>query len=116
MNSQIQTFLKTNYGEQAVHSLQLLAQSGSSRKYYRFQNDEKSLILTESENIEENKTFLYFTQHFSKVISNLPKIEKVSTDFQIYTQSDLGNQSLMNVLESDKIHAKEIYKKEIGRA
>ena len=113
MNSQIQTFLKTNYGEQAFDSLQLLAQSGSSRKYYRFQNDEKSLILTESENIEENKTFLYFTQHFSKVISNLPQIEKVSTDFQIYTQSDLGNQSLMNVLENDKTQAKEIYKKAI---
>lgn len=109
----ILNFLRINYSQQSVDSLQLLAQSGSSRKYYRFEWEGKTLILTESENVEENKTFLYFTEHFSKVIRNLPKIEKVSEDFRIYTQSDLGNQSLMNLLETDSSQAKEIFVKSV---
>ncbi len=113
MNLKIQTFLKPNYNQQAVDSLQLLAQSGSSRKYYRFLFEGKSWILTESENIEENKTFLYFTKHFSNVMENLPEIQKVSEDFSLYVQSDLGNQSLMNLLETDTVHAKEIYIKAV---
>ena len=112
-NPKILAFLESNYSRQAADTLQLLAQSGSPRKYFRFEFEGKSFILTKSENIEENKTFLYFTEHFSKVIQNLPEIEKVSADFQFYTQSDLGNVSLMDVLESDKIQAKEIYKKAI---
>jgi len=115
MNSQIQTFLKSNYGQQAIDSLQLLAQSGSSRKYYRFLFEGKSLILTESDNVEENKTFLYFTKHFSKAINNLPEIDKVSDDFSLYTQSDLGDQSLMNLLEKDTVHAKEVYRKSVKK-
>ena len=113
MNSKIQTFLNSHYGQTAIDSLELLAQSGSSRKYYRFNSEGKMLILTESENIEENKTFLYFTTHFSKVMNNLPKIDKVSDDFLLYTQSDLGNQSLMSLLETDENQAKEIFRKSV---
>ena len=113
MNSKIQTFLNSHYGQTAIDSLELLAQSGSSRKYYRFNSQGKSLILTESENIEENKSFLYFTTHFSKVMNNLPKIDKVSDDFSLYTQSDLGNQSLMSLLETDENQAKEIFRKSV---
>ena len=98
MDSKIKTFLCQFYNQDALDSLELLAQSGSSRKYYRFTDHGKSLILTEGETIEENKTFLYFTEHFSQIINNLPKIEKVSEDFKLYTQSDLGNHSLMNYL------------------
>ncbi len=112
-NEKIQKFLVSHYGEQAFDSLQLLAQSGSSRKYYRFKWEGKTLILTESENIAENKTFLYFTEHFSKVIENLPKIEKVSEDFTLYSQSDLGDVSLMDVLISDTNSARELYRKSI---
>lgn len=113
MNSKILTFLNSHYGQTAIDSLELLAQSGSSRKYYRFNSEGKSMILTESENIEENKTFLYFTTHFSKVINNLPEIDKISEDFSLYTQSDLGDQSLMNLLENNKSQAKEIFIKSV---
>ncbi len=112
-NEKIQKFLVSHYGEQAFDSLQLLAQSGSSRKYYRFKWEGKTLILTESENLAENKTFLYFTEHFSKVIENLPKIHKVSEDFTLYSQSDLGDVSLMDVLVSDADSARELYRKSI---
>lgn len=115
MDSKIKTFLCQFYNQDALDSLELLAQSGSSRKYYRFTDHGKSLILTEGETIEENKTFLYFTEHFSQIINNLPKIEKVSEDFKLYTQSDLGNHSLMNYLETNKEEAKMLFHKSISQ-
>lgn len=113
MKSKVETFLDLHYGLSAKDSLELLAESGSSRKYYRFKHNEESLILTYGENQEENQTFLYFTKHFSKVIRNLPTIKKISKDGVIYTQCDLGNQSLMNLLEKDREKAKEFFKKSV---
>jgi len=113
MNPKIQAFLKSNYGQQAIDSLQLLAQSGSSRKYFRFEFEEKSLILTESNNVEENRTFLYFTEHFSKIIDNLPEIQLVSKDSSLYVQSDLGDESMLDVVLKDRDSAKEYYAKSI---
>lgn len=113
MNPKIRIFLNSNYTPQAAETLQPIAQSGSSRKYFRFSSEGKTWILTENENMEENKTFLYFTEHFSEWMNNLPEIDKVSGDFTLYTQSDLGDVSLMNVLETDKARAREIYKKAI---
>lgn len=109
MNSTIETFLQHNYGQEALDSLQQLAESGSARKYYRFSHQNQSLILTESDNIEENKTFLYFTEHFSKVISHLPKVILVSDDNRLYVQNDLGTVSLMHVLENKRDESKEIF-------
>lgn len=113
MKSKIEAFLDLHYNSSAKDSLELLAESGSSRKYYRFQNEGNSLILTYGENIEENQTFLYFTEHFSKVIDNLPIIKEISDDCMMYTQSDLGSQSLMNVLETEREASKELFRKAV---
>jgi len=113
MDTILQNFLTDHYDPEAAHSLIPLAQSGSSRKYYRFEYQGNPLILTQSDNIEENKTFFYFTSHFSEITDYLPKIDKVSDDFSIYTQTDLGNLSLMNLVENDREKSKEIFKKSI---
>jgi aminoglycoside/choline kinase family phosphotransferase len=113
MNPKIPIFLEKHFGTEAIDSLQLLAQSGSSRKYYRFSADHQSFILTESENQEENETFLYFTGHFSKKMDNLPEIKAVSEDSTLYVQSDLGNESLMDVLGKDRNYAKSLFEKAV---
>src|SRR5690554_7412686 len=77
MELKVETFLDLHYGSAAKNSLELLAESGSSRKYYRFVSEGQPLILTFGDNVEENKTFLYFTEHFSKIIDNLPEVKKV---------------------------------------
>ncbi|MFV0304073.1 MAG: aminoglycoside phosphotransferase family protein [Moheibacter sp.] len=115
MNTEIKTFLKHNYGKEALDTLQILAQSGSSRVYYRFEFQEKSFIVTESSNLEENKTFLYFTNHFSEFISNLPEIHKVSDDLSLYVQTDLGSQSLMDYLSIHKESGMGFYKKSLSQ-
>src|SRR5690625_292049 len=113
MELKVETFLDLHYGSAAKNSLELLAESGSSRKYYRFVSEGEPLILTFGDNVEENKTFLYFTEHFSKIIDNLPEVKKISDDFMIYTQSDLGNQSLMSCLMENRESAKELFRKSV---
>lgn len=109
MDSKIISFLTQHYSQEAANSINLLTGGGGSRKYYRFFDQNKSYILSESSNIEENKTFFYFTNVLNKSISNLPIIEKVSDDFTLYTQTDLGNETLMNVLERNFEEAKDYY-------
>ena len=41
-----------------------IAESGSARKYFRIITDNKSLIGTYSNNVEENEAFLAFSKHF----------------------------------------------------
>lgn len=113
MNALVRKFISAHYNQQAADSLVLLAQSGSSRKYYRFYFGNQFHILTEGENIEENKCFIYFTEHFSKSVDNLPVIEDISDDYKIYVQSDLGDLSLLNLLEKDREIAKVYFKKSI---
>lgn len=113
MNEKIQNFLNSHYGEQAVETLELLSGGGSSRKYYRFIYSDQSFILTESENVEENKTFIYFTGHFSKIINNLPEIYEISDDSTLYVQSDLGDQTLLDLVLNNPDESKNYYKKSI---
>ena len=113
MTEKIQDFLNLHYGEQAFESLELLSGGGSERKYYRFNYSDQSFVLTESENVEENKTFIYFTEHFSKLIENLPKIFHVSDDFNLYVQSDFGNQTLLDVVLGNPNESKFLYEKSI---
>lgn len=97
MTEKIRSFLNLHYGEQAVESLELLSGGGSARKYYRFQYSDRSLILTENPNVSENRTFIYFTNHFSKIINNLPEIFEISDECDLYVQSDLGNRTLLDL-------------------
>lgn len=113
MHSTIESFLIKHYGQTAVDSLTLLAESGSSRKYYRFYSAEIPFILTESKNVAENQTFLYFTQHFSNVMDCFPEIMEVSDDFLLYVQSDLGDESLMKLLMENPQKAKAMFEKSV---
>lgn len=110
MNQKIHDFLSEKYSHHAIDSIQPITQSGSSRTYYRFEHQKQSFILTESNNTEENKTFFYLTEHFSKTQTNLPKIDKISSDLTLYTQTDFGNQTLLDVLEKNPNQAFDLYK------
>lgn len=51
-----------------------IAESGSSRKYYRIFTQNGSLIGTFSDNTEENEAFFSFSRHFSGIGLNVPKV------------------------------------------
>jgi aminoglycoside/choline kinase family phosphotransferase len=91
-----------------VKSIDILPASGSDRRYFRIHTSDKTLIATYNDNKVENHTFFEFTKHFQSKGINTPKLIAVSEDSLIYIQEDLGNESLLNVLEK-KGHTDETY-------
>ncbi len=76
-------------------AIQPLSKTASGRRYFRLQHGEKSYIGTYGNQVEENDSFIYLTEHFNKTGMPVPKILSVSKDRLFYIQNDLGNQSLM---------------------
>ena len=71
-----------------------IAESGSARKYFRIITDDKSLIGTFSNNVEENEAFLAFSKHFHDLELNVPKVFAVNEEKTCYLQSDFGDDNL----------------------
>lgn len=71
-----------------------IAESGSSRKYYRIGTEQGSLIGTYNANIEENEAFFYLTRHFGQKGLSVPKLLAVSEGRDCYLQSDHGDETL----------------------
>ena len=71
-----------------------IAESGSARKYFRIITDNKSLIGTYSNNVEENEAFLAFSKHFHDLGLNVPEVFAVNEERTCYLQSDFGDDNL----------------------
>ena len=71
-----------------------LAQSGSSRKYFRIFTETGTFIGTYSTNIEENEAFFHFSRHFKERGLNVPEVLAVGEARTCYLQSDLGDDNL----------------------
>ena len=81
-------------------SIEKLPQSGGDRSYYRI-TGAIPCIATRSQNVQETATFLAFTKHFKASGCPVPEVYIVNDDATLYLQEDLGNQSLLDVLESE---------------
>ena len=88
-----------HFGEDA-NSLLPLAPSGSKRIYYRAKSKNHSAICAYNEDVEENKTFIYLSQHFASKELPVPQIYTSSEDGQMYIQEDLGATTLYSLLFS----------------
>ncbi len=71
-----------------------IAESGSARKYFRIITDNKSLIGTFSNNVEENEAFLAFSKHFHDLGLNVPEVFAINEEKTCYLQSDFGDDNL----------------------
>ena len=82
------------------HQVDVLPQAGSDRRYFRLYNQQgETIIGTHGLNTQENETFIYFSEQFKEKQLNVPEILAVSEDHTIYLQKDLGDVSLLDVLE-----------------
>ncbi len=82
--------------------VEVLPQAGSDRRYFRITGDDgQTVIATHGLNNRENKTFIYFSEHFREKDLHVPMIYGISEDETIYLQEDLGDVSLLNVLEEN---------------
>ena len=93
--------LATAHFKQPVNNVELLPQSGSDRRYLRILFQGQSYIATHGLNIKENEAFIYFSGHFYSKQLSVPQILAVSEDKTMYLQEDLGNESLLDRLESE---------------
>ena len=107
ITASIATLYKQWKGEEAK-SIELLPQSGSERRYFRIYGSTESVIGTYGANIQENKTFIYFSKKFKNKELAVPEILAISDDEQFYLQEDFGTVSLLNHLES-KGFSDEVY-------
>jgi RNase adapter protein RapZ len=87
----------------------VLPQSGSDRRYFRLSGGGGSTVIaTCGINVQENDTFIYFADHFKSRGLNVPEVLAVSEDKTIYLQEDLGDVSLLHILEK-KGYAPDVY-------
>lgn len=111
MENKITNFIQLHYSLEATKTLTLLSGGGSSRKYYRFKENDKTFILAESTNTEENKTFVEFTKQLNLISPNFPTIHHINDDYTLYIQTDLGDETLMHLIEKDLHQTKSYYLK-----
>lgn len=99
---------KTWCGRKPVQ-VDVLPQSGSDRRYFRLHNENgETVIATLGANVPENETFIYFSGHFQNKDLHVPEVLAVNQDRTIYLQNDLGDVSLLNILE-EKGYSEETY-------
>lgn len=79
-----------------------LPASASKRKYFRIISKiHNSIIGTYNENIRENYSFIYLTNHFHAHSLPVPNIYHTSKDNLIYFIEDLGDTTLFNLIQND---------------
>jgi aminoglycoside/choline kinase family phosphotransferase len=84
----------------AVEAVEKIPQSGSERHYFRIKTSDKNYIATYGANIQENESFIYFSQHFKQKKLHTPEIYFINEEKTIYIQEDFGDVSLLDKLES----------------
>lgn len=87
------------FNSEKIISIEKLPKSGGDRIYFRIITEAKSYIAAFNENVRESTTFLYFTEHFSKINAPVPEVYFVSHDAKMYVLQDFGPVSLLNELE-----------------
>lgn len=111
MTKEIQSIsaLFTSYKKEEPARIEKLPQSGSDRTYYRIHDKEdKTFIATVNNHVRENEAFIYFTKIGQSVGAPMPVIFAVDESGMLYIQEDLGNETLLQVLEK-KGHTEEVY-------
>ena len=78
-----------------------IQQQGSNRQYIRETDPQgNTFIRTIGTNIAENRAFIYLCRHFEAKGLPVPHILWVSEDEQSYTQTDLGDTLLLDVISN----------------
>ena len=81
--------------------IKAIAESGSSRKYFRILTGQGSVMGAYNANIEENEAFFYLTKHFEAIGLHVPKLLVVNEQRDCYLQSDLGDETLYGCIQRD---------------
>lgn len=75
-----------------------LSAGGSARRYFRLTGSKGSVIMTEGDDVDENRSFIYLSNHFSDKSLAVPSVLWCSEDCKSYVQTDLGDASLYSLI------------------
>ena len=82
--------------------IETLPLSGSNRQYLRVHHGGQHFIATYNpSNIPENNAFIEFSKHFQRKQLPVPEILHVHPDRTMYLQTDLGDVSLFQIMQSE---------------
>ena len=102
-HSQILAEMAENLELKQVSEVLPLAQSGSSRQYFRIvMEDRKTLIGAFNGDVAENEAFYSYTRFFYGHGLPVPELLKIHEDRQHYLQSDLGATTLYDFLTAHR--------------
>ena len=101
-----QLFFEEFLGKKAS-DFEILPQSGSARMNFIGTSNEDKFVITYNENLLENEAFFYFSEIFSKLNLNTPKIFKINKERNLYVQEFLGEETLSEIIaregESERV-------------
>ncbi|MBN1159113.1 MAG: phosphotransferase [Bacteroidales bacterium] len=93
--------LYKSWSRSAVKKVIPLPESGSYRKYYRiYGEDKRTVIGVCNSDGRENRAFVYLDRHLLETGNCVPEIYAVDLENDIYLEEDLGETTLLDVLES----------------
>ncbi len=87
---ELKEIYKRNFGKYP-DKVQMLPESGSDRKYFRFYHENDSMIGCASFNIRESEAFIVFTSHFFSKGLPVPKLLAIDENESFYFLEDLGD-------------------------
>ncbi|OCK50541.1 aminoglycoside phosphotransferase [Chryseobacterium sp. CBo1] len=96
----VKIFFENYFGEKSVEFI-TLAQSGSARVNFLAENRNAKYIITCNDNIQENESFLYYSNVFSDLQLNTPVIYYISDDRKMYIQEYLGKKTLSEIIAEE---------------
>lgn len=111
---QHQKFFEIFTGHTADY-FQKLPQSGSSRINYIAKSGEKKYVVTYNENIQENEAFFYFSELFTHLNLNTPKVFTIDQERELYVQEFLGSKTLSSLISEENLsdRVKKLVKKSL---
>ncbi len=80
-------------------AIETLPKAGSDRQYFRLRGPGGTAIGVQNLDIKENEAFLSFSAHFAACGLPVPAIYAVDDRKEVYLQEDLGDTSLLHLLE-----------------
>jgi aminoglycoside/choline kinase family phosphotransferase len=104
--SEIFEELLIQHGFGKMLKMKALPVSGSNRQYFRLQVEkqgfQKNYMGVFHPESGENKAFYFFTEHFLKSGLKVPPVYAHTADYRYFIVKDLGDETLLNILEKKK--------------
>jgi aminoglycoside/choline kinase family phosphotransferase len=97
----LENLFKKTFKEKIIQ-MEALAQSGSSRKYFRIYGEKHQVIGAYNPDSKENHAFLDFTKHFTGKNLCVPPVYAEDPDKNSYLIKDLGDITLFSFLQDKR--------------